>query len=78
MLGGQEAAVVRQREYQKRQARLWEREDRYDYPRPATRDGWEFDPVNRMWTEYRGGMAVRRFRDALERKSLFAATFGSG
>jgi len=63
-LGGQEATAVRQREYQKRQARMWEREERFDYAGSAGRDGWEFDPVNRMWTEYRGGMAVRRFRDA--------------
>jgi len=62
MLGGQEAAMVRQREAQKRQARMWERDDSFNYSRPASRDGYEFDPVNRMWTEYRGGMAVRRFR----------------
>jgi Zn-dependent protease len=62
MLGGQEAAYVRQREEWKRQERAWR--SYAEYPRSTGRDGWEFDPVNRMWTEYRGGLAVRRFRDA--------------
>jgi Zn-dependent protease len=64
MLGSQEAAYVRQRETWKRQERAWRNFGYDDSPRSAGRDGWEFDPVNRMWTEYRGGMAVRRFRDA--------------
>ena len=64
MLGSQEAAHVRQRETWKRQEQAWRNFDYGDSPRSVVRDGWEFDPVNRMWTEYRGGMAVRRFRDA--------------
>jgi len=64
MLGSQEAAYVRQRETWKRQEQAWRSFGSDDSPRRAGRDGFEFDPVNRMWTEYRGGMAVRRFRDA--------------
>ena len=64
MLGSQEAAYVRQREAWKRREHAWRNFDFNDSPRSNTRDGFVFDPVNRMWTEYRGGMAVRRFRDA--------------
>jgi Zn-dependent protease len=74
LAGRGELAAVRYRAEEERAERRWRRA--YATPwgdipfarpvqpaaEPEPVDGWEFDPGNGMWTEWRGGRAVRRVR----------------
>lgn len=64
LMGRSEAAAVRQMEAERRRQKLWDdaRFDLFGAQPPTQPDGFVFDPANGMWTEYRDGMAVRRFR----------------
>ncbi|MFO0850832.1 MAG: hypothetical protein U0871_20090 [Gemmataceae bacterium] len=48
------------------EARRWERQARrrasFWSVVDAPADGWVYDPANGLWTEWRGGVAVRRVR----------------
>jgi Zn-dependent protease len=74
LAGRGELTAVRYREEEKRSERRWQRAyatswDDIPVARPVRPtvepepvDGWEFDPTNGMWTEWRDGRAVRRVR----------------
>lgn len=62
LMGRSELAGVRYQE----EARRWERQARrrasFWSVVDAPADGWVYDPANGLWTEWRGGVAVRRVR----------------
>lgn len=60
LTGRAELQGVRYQEEQRQAERRAARRVPVARPIVATIDGWEWDPVNRVWTEWRDGVPVRR------------------
>jgi Zn-dependent protease len=60
LTGRAELEGVRQQEEERRAERRAARRVPIARPVAETIDGWEWDPANRVWTEWRNGVPVRR------------------